>query len=95
MLREIRGVEKWKGERKGVDFANSERRVLSAISNFDFGSSAFDGLTQGQIAFIAKMPKRTVRAAVLRLKEKGYIKEMLEDDARMSAYAIGKRRRFA
>jgi len=68
-----------------VAFARSERKVFGVISNSE-------GLTQGQIARIAKMPKRTVRFAVFRLKRKGYLKEFLHDDARMSQYSANGRR---
>ncbi len=60
-------------------FARSERRVLGTISNSE-------GLTQGEIARIAKMPKRTVRLAIRKLKEKRLLKEFLHLDARMSSY---------
>lgn len=69
----------WK--RKGVDFAKSERKVLKVLSNFE-------NLTQGEISALAKMPKRTVRFAVLKLKEKRMLAEFLHEDARMSSYAL-------
>lgn len=64
-----------------MGFANSERKVLEVLSNFE-------NLTQGEISALAKMPKRTVRFAVLRLKEKRILREFLHLDARMSSYAL-------
>lgn len=74
--------KKWK--RKGVDFAKSERKVLKALANFS-------GMTQGEISRLAKMPKRTVRFAVLKLKEKKLLREFLHEDARMSSYSTSGR----
>ena len=64
-----------------MDFAKSERKVLEVLA-------AFNGLTQGEISKLAKMPKRTVRFAVLKLKEKKLLAEFLHLDARMSTYAL-------
>lgn len=67
-----------------MDFARSESKVLGVISNSE-------GLTQGQIARIAGMPKRTVRFAIWRLKKRRLIREFLHEDARMSQYsAVGR-----
>lgn len=75
-------VKKW--NRKGVDFANSERKVLKVLSNFE-------NLTQGEISSLAKMPKRTVRFAVLKLKGRKMLREFLHEDARMSSYSTNGR----
>ena len=64
-----------------MDFARSERKVLRVLATFE-------SLTQGEISALAKMPKRTVRFAVLKLKEKRMLSEYLHLDARMSAYSI-------
>ena len=83
-----------------MDFAKSERKVLEVLSTFKWAGAhssrkaalcSIESLTQGEISKLAKMPKRTVRFAVLKLKEKRMLSEYLHADARMSTYQVSGR----
>ena len=69
-----------------MGFAESEKKVISIISN------SKEGLTQTKISLILRMPKRTVRHAIFKLKRRGLLKEFLNFDARMGEYRLSGRR---